>query len=278
MASIKIKFRPSKIFGKEGVIYYQIIQERVIRQISTEYKIYTSEWDSENCRLIDSQSGRSRHRLLMNIRDRMKLDIERINCVISSLVKRGVTYTADDIVEIFEKRLNGPTMCSFTLDIISRHRELRKYRSVETYTTTLRSFLRFCEGKDLLLTDIDSDLMISYEAYLKYENVSMNTISFYLRTLRAIYNRALERGFVEECHPFKKVYTGVDKTVKRALPLRDIKCIKEMDLSFNMKLSYARDMFLFSFYTRGMSFVDMAYLRKKDIHGGVLTYRRRKTG
>ncbi|MDE6528240.1 MAG: site-specific integrase, partial [Muribaculaceae bacterium] len=42
-------------------------------------------------------------------------------------------------------------------------------------------------------------------------------------------------------------------------------------------LDYARNMFMFSFYTRGMSFVDMAYLRKSDLRNGILTYRRRKT-
>ncbi len=51
-----------------------------------------------------------------------------------------------------------------------------------------------------------------------------------------------------------------------------------MDLSFAPDMAYARDLFLFSFYTRGMSFVDMAYLKKRDLQGGVLTYRRQKTG
>ena len=51
-----------------------------------------------------------------------------------------------------------------------------------------------------------------------------------------------------------------------------------MDLSYRSSLDFARDMFLFSFYTRGMSLVDMAYLRKKDLTNGILSYRRRKTG
>ena len=51
-----------------------------------------------------------------------------------------------------------------------------------------------------------------------------------------------------------------------------------MDLSAKPSLDFARDMFLFSFYTRGMSFIDMAYLKKIDLRNGILTYRRRKTG
>lgn len=104
----------------------------------------------------------------------------------------------------------------------------------------------------------------------------MNTISFYNRILRAVYNRAVEKGFTKQVFPFKHVYTGVEKTIKRGLPINTIRNIRNMDLSHCRTLDYARDMFLFSFYTRGMSFVDMAYLKKNDLKNGVLIYRVRK--
>ena len=134
------------------------------------------------------------------------------------------------------------------------------------------------KDKDVPLDDMDSYMMMAYEAYLKNNGVSPNSSSFYLRNLRAVYNRAVEKGLTSQRFPFKHVYTGVDKTVKRAVPLKVIKRIKEMDFSMNPTFDFARDMFLISFYTRGMSFVDMAYLRKKDLQNGVLSYRRRKTG
>ena len=71
---------------------------------------------------------------------------------------------------------------------------------------------------------------------------------------------------------------GIDKTVKRAVTLKIIRRIKELDLSLKPGLDFARDMFLFSFYTRGMSFIDMAYLGKNNLRDGVLSYHRRKTG
>ena len=129
-----------------------------------------------------------------------------------------------------------------------------------------------------MLNEIVSDLMTEYEAYLKSHGVAMNTVSFYNRILRAVYNRAVEKEITVQRYPFKHVYTGIDKTVKRAVPLKIIKRIKELDLSLKSSLDFARDMFLFSFYTRGMSFIDMAYLRKKDLQNGILSYRRRKTG
>lgn len=153
-----------------------------------------------------------------------------------------------------------------------------KVRTSETYMTTFSSFMRFMNGRDILLNDVDSELMIRYEAYLKANGVSMNTISFYMRILRAVYNRAVERGMVRQRDPFKHVYTGIDKTVKRAVPFKAIRQIKELDLEMFPSLAYARDLFLFSFYTRGMSFVDMAYLKKNNLNNGILTYRRKKTG
>lgn len=166
----------------------------------------------------------------------------------------------------------------FMEGVIARLKVLGKVRTPETYATTLSSFKRFRKYKDLPMKDMDSDMMVAYEAYLKESGVSPNTSSFYMRNLRAVYNRAVEKGLVEQKFPFKHVYTGVEKTAKRAIPLVAVWKIKEMDLSSNPALDFARNLFLFSFYTRGMSFVDMAYLRKKDLNNGILSYRRRKTG
>ncbi len=163
-------------------------------------------------------------------------------------------------------------------EIITQLKQMEKQRTSETYRATLKSFMQFRGNKDLLLSEINSDLMLMYEAYLRNRGITRNSSSFYMRILRAVYNRAAEKGLTQQRFPFKHIYTGIDKTVKRAISLKAIKQIKHLDLSQNPTLDFARDMFLFSFYTRGMSFVDMAYLKKKDLANGILTYRRRKTG
>ena len=170
------------------------------------------------------------------------------------------------------------SLFNFMQGIIIQLQQMGKQRTSETYLCTLRSFSQFRKNKDVSLDEIDSDLMLMYEAYLHKRGLVKNSTSFYMRILRAVYNRAVERELTLQRYPFKNVYTGVDKTFKRAMPLKTIKRIKSLDLSNNQSLSFARDMFLFSFYTRGMSFIDMAYLRKKDLRNSVLLYRRRKTG
>ena len=157
-------------------------------------------------------------------------------------------------------------------------KRLGKIRTSETYTSTLNSFMRFMEGRDIPPCDMDSDLMIAYEAWLKSGGVSMNTISFYMRNLRAVYNRAVEKELVIQRFPFRHVYTGVERTTKRAVPLRAIKQLMTLDLSLHPAKRFARDMLLLSFYTRGMSMIDMVFLKKKDLNNGILSYRRKKTG
>lgn len=178
------------------------------------------------------------------------------------------------------KRTNaGRTLATFTNSIIEQFRQLGKNRASEIYSSALASFLRFNSGKDIALKKINPDIMMLYESYLQGERkISRNSSSFYMRALRAIYNRAVEQGITKDNSPFKYVYIGVDRTVKRALQLHDIKKISSLNLTAKRRLAFARDLFMFSFYTRGMSFVDMAYLKKSDLRYGVLTYRRRKTG
>ena len=208
----------------------------------------------------------------------MRDDIARLTTVIDELNNRKNGYTANDIVKKFHETIAGPSFFRFMKEVIVQLKRLGKEGIVETYTTTLKSFMRFRKGNDILIDDIDSDLMMEYEAYLKSRNVSMNTVSFYNRILRAVYNRAVEKELTVQRNPFRHVYTGIGKTVKRAIPLKAIRQIKEQDLSSKPSADFARDMFMFSFYTRGMAFVDMAYIKKTDLQNGTLSYCRRKTG
>lgn len=83
MASVKVKFRPSTIEGKEGTIYYQIIQNRVIRQLKTDYRIFTEEWNEAGSCIIVSNSERSN--LLLSLQERMEWDLKRLNVIAHQL-------------------------------------------------------------------------------------------------------------------------------------------------------------------------------------------------
>lgn len=277
MSSIKVKFRPSSVPDHEGSIYYQIIHERKVRQLNTDYHILADEWDEARSMVTTKQSG-DRKSFILSIRERIRWDIERLTKIDKKLDAEGLTYTADDVIEEFRRYAKEYSLFNYLESLIVKFKQNGKARTSETYTAALNSFKKFRKDEDIMLDCLTSEIMEAYEAWHKNRGNSPNTISFYTRILRAVYRRAVENDIIENRNPFRHVYTGVDKTVKRAIPLSVIKKIKALDLSLSPPLDFARDMFLMSFYLRGMSFIDMTFLKKSDLKNGYVIYRRRKTG
>lgn len=280
MTSVKVKFRASRVPGKAGCVFYQVIHARVVRQIRTNFHLFTDEWDccQGNVVAVSPDILPVRANYLNDVRAKIRRDCLRLNSVVEDLVRQGRAFTVDDIVARYVARKSELSFFHFMYDVTVQLSRLGRERTSETYATTLRSFKAFRMGVDVPVDEITPELMLYYEAYLRNRGLAMNTISFYMRILRAVYNRAVEQGLTPQRHPFKPTYTGIARTTKRAVALNVVKRIKALDLPPHSSLDLARDLFLFSFYTRGMSFVDMAYLRKSDLRNGVLTYRRRKTG
>ncbi len=161
---------------------------------------------------------------------------------------------------------------------ICLHHEAGRHTTAEHYDQALRSFKTYMKGRDLGFEDMTPQLIMSYETWLKSHHLCRNTTSFYMRNLRTLYNKAVEAGIASETNLFQKVYTGIDKTIKRAISTKDIRLIKGAELTGNPMLDHARDMFMLSFYLRGIAPIDLAYLRKSDISQGYITYTRSKTG
>ena len=169
----------------------------------------------------------------------------------------------------------------FMSQLISLLMKNGQHRTMQHYKATLGSFRRFRAGKDIVLKDIDTEEIQSYEAYLRnVAKVCSNTSSFYLRILRATYNKAVEKGLAAQQRPFRNVYTGIAKTRKRAVPTEVISQLRHLESTVRLtpRQEMARDAFLMSFYLRGMSFIDLAHLRKSDLRDGYLHYVRSKTG
>lgn len=280
MASIKLKFRAHTDNTKEGALYFQIIHDRVVKQVKTDYRIFEYEWDRQRGDIVkDFPLSAARNEVLKVIRDKVVWEQRKLEQIVKSFESSGTPYIADDIIQQYkESASDKTTVFEYMCRQSERMKILGRMRTGETYRQTLRSFMRFRNSVDLYFDMLDADMVEQYESYMRSNCLSRNTTSFYMRILRCIYNRAVEEGLAQQTDPFKRVYTGVDKTAKRAITLKEIRRIKELDLTDNPDLDYARDMFLFSFYLRGMSFIDLAYLRKKDLANGYITYIRKKTG
>lgn len=278
MATIKIKFRPSSINGKEGTLYYQVIHNRIVRSVSTNYKLFPDEWDKAASTIRKTADNLERNRYLNILAARIEEDTERLRVAIRKLEQSG-NYTPGQIVAAYLASDSNSDFIAYARKEVDRTRRMGKVRTAEAYASSLNSFQRFWgEQGDMAFEDIDAALMTEYEAYLEQDGKCPNTVSFYMRNLRTLYNRAVEEGLTENRFPFRRVNTRVEKTVKRAVTAEVIARIKELELSLHPALEFTRDLFLLCFYLRGMSFVDLAFLKKKDLQNGVLVYRRRKTG
>lgn len=272
MAKIKVKFRPSTVKDRPGTIVYLVLHHRVARQITTEYKIYPHEWDERKSTVIATVENKP-----YMITQKICWDMERLNEIIKKLEKNGNEYSSDDVVMEFRRVGNVDSFFIFMENVIVRLRQLKHTGTANNYRAALNSFRRFQNNEDIPLNAISHIIMEDYQAYLKSVGLVPNSISFYMRILRAVYNRAIEQDLTKDRRPFRTVFTGTEKTLKRAISISDIKRIRELDLSYRPNLEFARDIFLFLFFCRGMSFIDAAFLKRTDIQNGVLTYRRHKT-
>ena len=275
MTSIKLKFRPSTTPGKEGSIVFQLIYGRTVRRITSRYKIFAGEWNGEVGRIALPTPSSPRYAHLVSVESALQWELNRLQ----RMVQESVPGNLDEIAANFSSGIDAmDSVFNFIRRQIHHKEQIGKVRSSETYRSMLNSFTCFRKGVDLTFDMMDGMLMELYEAWMRKCGLTRNSTSFYMRILRTNYKLAVEKGLTPDRHPFRNVYCGIDKTVKRSLPFSEIKKISALDLSRKPSMDFARDMFMFSFCTRGMSFIDMAYLKKADLNNGCLAYRRKKTG
>ncbi len=176
------------------------------------------------------------------------------------------------------KKSCGVSFVTYANKEIEHMWKKESYSTSRNYRTALHSFLRYRDGKDIMFNEFDSDLIDDYSRWLRHNNICPNTISCYMRSLRAIYNKAVKVHIVRQTYPFNNVFTGIAKTDKRSITIADVSHLQQLDLKKGSFKEFVRDIFLFSFFALGMPFVDLAFLRKSQIVGGNIVYYRHKTG
>lgn len=167
--------------------------------------------------------------------------------------------------------------------------------AANNYNSAANRFVRFLQTKrkkDVSFKKLTSRMIANYETWLLMDGLCKNTTSFYIRTLQSVYNKAVRKGLTEDRKPFACAYRGVAKTVKRAIGTNEIRQLKALDIrdalvrrgytgkrldNLHRQLTFARDIFIFCFCARGLTFVDLAHLRKSNVNGDTLVYVRRKT-
>jgi site-specific recombinase XerD len=267
MTTITLHFRASTVAGKDGTLYYQLIHRRLTRQITTGYRLAASRWDDTRQQIDDNVLHR-----------KTQYEMMRLRHIAERLEREQTNYRTDDIVREFLDERPRHSLFYYMQTVIAHKRQLGRIKTADGYLCALHSFQRFRANENILLYEMTSPLMEAYQAWLQGNGIVPNTISFYLRKLRATYRCAVEEGLIADQHPFRHVFTGTERTQKRALSLSTLRRLKTEDLTRHPRMALARDIFLLSFYLRGMSFIDMVFLKETDLQEGTISYRRHKTG
>lgn len=288
--NVRIVFRPSKTNAKEGYLSLRVYYLQKNKQIATGLKLQQEEWDARNGQIVLSDFSPERRNYLKRINSELQNKIFHLRRLQVDFRKKG-EMDLDSLIQSFKFTTSANSFTAYVEVLTEKLLDENRHRTAAAYQSTMRRIIRFNNNKDFPLNKITADYIESFERHLFSQRLSLNTISFYMRNLRAIYNRAIadKVQLMNLENPFTKVFTGVKTTPKRALSKEEINQVYSLDLEYIFKdkhkrqeqkkeLEQARDLFLFSFHTRGMSFVDIAMLKKTDIKNGILSYCRKKTG
>ncbi len=250
-----------------------------IRVIPTGVRVYQCEWDAATGRIRTDNASVSRRTELLKGQRALAEEVGMLTDIVECLQAEQGGCTLPQVMRERDRWLLRRSFFALLESRIACFRTSGQDSTADNYRCALDCFREFCGGHDYALRELTANMMKDFQKYMQRKGLSMNTISLYNRNLRAAYNYALDEELLcEDKRPFRKVFTGVEKTRKRAVREDVVRRLIAQDLSDDASLDFARDVFLFCIYTQGMAFVDAAHLTRANLHRGLLTYRRRKTG
>lgn len=262
-------------------LVFQVIHNRRKKLLYSGYHIKEEAFDKQEEKIIASGADSA-----FSVADiaKMNRELRKIRSTIHTRIRHlkqtRVFYTVEDILTpCVHKNVKQQFYLLRYIDAqIERKKELKKDGMAAAYKSTRSSLAKFLNNSDIRIPAIDLRFVRRYEDFLYSTGVTSNTISYYLRNFRILYNQAI----VDGCHshneyPFVKAQTRPEKTVKRALTRENLQSLANLMLEDASELEFSRDLYLFSFYAQGMAFVDIVLLKKSSICNGILTYSRHKS-
>ena len=277
MATVKLRFRPSSVPESEGTLYYQVIHKRNVKCISTGYHVFPNEWDAETMSLVMPSEG-ERKEFLLQLRLIINWEVSQRQSILHKLENTNENFSLEELCNAFKQIPACKTVFTFLQEQIARQKRMQRQGTAMTYISAYRRFKEFRGDKDLTFSELSPNMIEEYEAWLVNRNLMQNSIRFYLRTLNTLIHKAVDEGLLNDSdNLFSRVHLSYVKTAKRAITAEYIRAIKKLQLPKDSTLAFARDIFMFSFYMRGMPFVDIAYLKKSDLKNGQVSYCRKKT-
>ena len=261
----------------EGTLYFQVIHQRSVRCQSTAYRIFPHEWDERRSALLIPPHGERRAQLLL-MQSMLNGELRQRRNILVKMTAGDQEVSMDELIMAFDELPPCKTVFTFLQEQAEKKEQMLRMGTAKTYVNAYRRFRDFRNGMDLAFDELTPDMIERYDAWLRNRSLKTNSIRFYLRTLNTLLCKAVVEGLLEpDRRLFGRVRLSYVATIKRAISEHELKAIAQLPLPRGSSMALARDIFMFSFYTRGMSFVDMAFLKKTDLKGRLLEYCRKKT-
>lgn len=264
---------------KQYPLVLQVLHRRCKREIYTPYRLYEEELNVEKEMLRVGRRNKKRPVYLREAQEFVSRLKEVVFDICKKLEAEKGNYTVEDILVAYKSYNDYNNLFIFAEYLSSLLEKEGKYGTSNNYKRAVKAFAGFINDPTFTFNQLTPQLLERYRSYLQRRGNKINTIWFYLYQLRVIYRKAVSVNIVHfHTDPFSGVDMRREKTAKRAIPANRLRLVTSADLSQgNKTVNLARDLFMFSFYTRGMAFVDMCYLKKENIKGDTLFYRRKKT-
>jgi site-specific recombinase XerD len=241
------------------------------------YSIEENNWDLKRRKVKKSFKEVSSVSRLNNILMKEKT---RATDIINDLFDRNeldflsITQIKDKIVRISKYE----SFFEFGYSLVEDMKKAQRYGNARSYNGVLGTLKRYNKNKDLKLNELNYEFLLRLERdYLSRGNC-LNGLASYMRTIRAIYNKAIKASIVKkEAYPFANYKIRTTPTEKRAINLIYIKKIFELNFDNQHSLFHYRNYFLISYMMYGISFIDIAFLKLENVVSGRIRFQRRKT-
>lgn len=277
MTTIELDFKRPKSEKRKGCCAILIRRGGKSKLLPTPIKVYPHEWDGKRKHIIPENAAPYRVKEVSKGKEWLENLRNALLDIISRLDERKSGYTLKDILRLLEKWTMGGSFFTLVESRVAHLRDSGQKHTADNYLCALNAFKEFRRQKDVPTVELTANIIKDFQNHLVKKGLKMNTVSVYNRNLRAVYNYAVDEEIVkEDKRPFRKAFTGQEKTRKRAVRGDVVKRLIALPLGDD-RLSLAKDLFLFSIYTQGMAFVDLARLTESNIKNGRLVYRRSKT-
>ena len=281
ITSVKLMLNKSRILNNGSYpLVFQVIHNRRKKLLYTGYRMKEEVFDESEGKIMNGLGSTFTATEVVKMNRELRKMRNQIDIRIRQLERTREEFTVEDILtqNAFGTGKSQFYLLRYINAQIERKQELKKVGMAAAYKSTRSSLAKFIGRPDVRMSEVDLAFVRRYEDFLYSNGASGNTVSYYLRNLRSLYNQAVTDGYHPRGeYPFAKAQTRPAKTVKRALSRTDMQNLADLNLENEPELEFTRDLYLFSFYAQGMAFVDIVLLKKTDICNGVLTYSRHKS-